>query len=55
MYEKPAETVFKTGYIFQPLRDFPTFLELGPGTCLSTSDGGNGNHNVSLPIILIKI
>ena len=27
----------------------------GSNVWAKTSDGGNGNHNVSLPIILIKI
>ena len=31
-------------------RSQPVFLEIE-----RTSDGGNGNHSVSLPIILIKI
>ena len=31
------------------------FIQLRGTICTRTSDGGNGNHSVSLPIILIKI
>ena len=37
------------------LLDFLVTVKVAPHECVRTSDGGNGNHSVSLPIILIKI